>query len=365
MSFNKNVFDKFAIEGDFLSAEAFGDGHINDTFLVKVNNGESVSSYVFQRLNRNAFKDIPGLMNNFTAVTEYFKKKLEKEGADVKREVLNLVYTKDGGSYYEDEEGGAWRVTLYVQNSMSYTIKTRPEQIYESTLAFGKFQRALKDFPADTLSETIPDFHNTTKRFEALLSAAEKDTVSRLGGVVKEYEFALARREFCNTLENMKSEGILPLRVTHNDTKLNNVLFDTTTDKAICVIDLDTVMPGLSVNDFGDAVRASTSTGAEDETDLSKVNFDIDLYELAVRGFLDGTDGSLSEAEIREMPTAAIMMTLECGIRFLTDYLSGDVYFKIARPDHNLDRARTQFKLVYEMEQKFEEMRNIVNKYSH
>ena len=365
MNFIKNVFERFEIEGTLKTAEPFGDGHINDTYLVRVEEGTEVKKYIFQRINRNAFKDVQGLMKNFAAVTEYFKKSLAAEGRDVAREVLSLVYTKDGKSYYEDEDGGAWRVTLYVARSRSYTMKTSPEQIYESTLAFGKFQKALKDFPADTLSETIPDFHNTKKRFRALLDAAEKNVLSRLDSGKAEYEFALAREEFCNTLEDLKSAGVLPLRVTHNDTKLNNVLFDTDTDKAICVIDLDTVMPGLSVNDFGDAVRASTSTAAEDEVDLSKVNFDMELYELAVRGFLDGTAGSLTEAEIHQMPTAAIMMTLECGIRFLTDYLAGDVYFKISRPEHNLDRARNQFKLVSEMEKRIEEMHNIVNKYSH
>lgn len=365
MRFIEHVFENFLIEGALKTAEPFGDGHINDTYLVSVELDGVISEYVFQRVNRNAFKDIPGLMNNFSAVTEYFKKKLISEGADVTREVLSLVYTRGGKSYYEDEAGGAWRVTRFITNSRSYTINTRPEQIYESTLAFGKFQRALKDFPADTLSETIPNFHNTPKRFLALLDAAEKNVASRLESVLDEYNFALSRKEFCNTLENLKNEGTLPLRVTHNDTKLNNVLFDADSDKAICVIDLDTVMPGLSVNDFGDSVRASTSTAAEDEVDLSKVNFDIELYELAVRGFLDGTDGTLTEAEIREMPTAAIMMTLECGIRFLTDYLAGDVYFKTSRPNHNLDRARTQFKLVSEMEKRIDEMRAIVNKYSH
>ena len=365
MNLIKNVFESFDIEGTLKTAEPFGDGHINDTYLVKSDEGTEVKEYIFQRINRNAFKDVQGLMKNFAAVTEYFKKRLAAEGRDVTREVLSLVYTKDGKSYYEDEEGGAWRVTGYVKKSRSYTMKTSPEQIYESTLAFGKFQKELKDFPADTLSETIPDFHNTKKRFRALLDAAEKNVASRLDSVKAEYEFALAREEFCNTLEDLKSAGILPIRVTHNDTKLNNVLFDTDTGKAICVIDLDTVMPGLSVNDFGDAVRASTSTAAEDEVDLSKVNFDMELFELAVRGFLDGTAGSLTEAEIKQMPTAAIMMTLECGIRFLTDYLAGDVYFKISRPEHNLDRARTQFKLVSEMEKRIEEMHNIVNKYSH
>ena len=360
----KKIAEHFMLDGEYWKSEAFGDGHINDTFLVYMHEGKEVKKYVLQRINGNAFKDINSLMENIIAVSDHLKKAVVSRGGDPKREALSIVYTHDGKSCFNVDDGSAWRAINYVSDSKSYNNHTSAEQVYESALAFGKFQKDLGDFPVEKLSETIKDFHDTPKRFEALVKAAEKDEFSRLDSVRAEYEFAKSHEKFAHTLEDMKKSGILPLRVTHNDTKLNNVLFDVNTDKAICVVDHDTVMPGLSVNDFGDTVRSVVSGADEDERDLTKVKFHLDLYELLVRGFLDGTGGTLTDAEVKALPYGALMMTLECGMRFLTDYLSGDVYFKTSRPDHNLDRARTQFELLRQMEENIDTMHEIVNKYS-
>ena len=252
---------------------------------------------------------------------------------------------------------------IFVDKSLSYDKVERPEQFYESAVAFGNFQYMLKDYPADTLYETIPNFHNTPDRVRLFEEALKKDVCGRAKEVSEEIDFVLSRRDFADTLERARREGRLPLRVTHNDTKLNNILFDEATGKALCIVDLDTIMPGYSVNDFGDSIRFGATTALEDETDLSKVNFDISLYELYVKGFIEGTKGGLTECEMELLPIGAIMMTYECGTRFLTDYLSGDTYFKISRPKHNLDRARNQFKLVLDMEASLEKMRDIVKKY--
>ena len=364
MNLIKKVSEKFDILGEFKESKAIGDGHVNDTLLVETVSGGEVKKYVLQRINTNAFKNPDVLMKNIVSVLEYLKAQVISRGGDAERENLSVVYTREGKSFLKDDDGNVWRMMNYIAGSKSYTTPTRLEQIYESAYAFGKFQRELNGFPAEELCETIADFHNTPKRLEALVKAAESDKHLRLDGVRAEYEFAKAREGFTHTLEDMKKSGILPVRVTHNDTKLNNVLFDVNTDKPVCVVDLDTVMPGLSVNDFGDAVRSTASGADEDERDLTKVKFNMDIYEHLVRGFLDGTDGSLTDAEIQALPTGAIMMTLECGMRFLSDYLSGDVYFKTSRPNQNLDRARTQFELVRQMEEKIDEMRKIVNKYS-
>jgi Ser/Thr protein kinase RdoA (MazF antagonist) len=252
----------------------------------------------------------------------------------------------------------------FISDSISYDKVETPEQFYESAVAFGNFQYMLKDYPADTLNETIVNFHNTPDRLRQLDEAIAADKCDRLCEVQAEVDFVNARRDFCYTLEREHEAGKLPLKVTHNDTKLNNILFDKNTGKPICVVDLDTIMPGYSVNDFGDSIRFGATTALEDETDLSLVNFDIDLYELYVKGFIEGAAGGLTEGEIEMLPVAAMMMTYECGMRFLTDHLSGDTYFRIHREGHNLDRARNQFKLLSDMEECFDEMQNIVKKYT-
>ena len=357
----ENVVKGFQVEGNVTEYIPFGNGHINDTRLVTMDNGVQ---FVLQRINKNVFKRPDLLMENYVGVTEFIRKKIEKMGGDPLREVLNAIPAKDGKPYIIDEEGQYWRLLVYVTDSMSYDKVERPEQFYDSAVSFGDFQYMLRDYPAHTLYETIVNFHNTPDRYRQLMEAVECDAKGRLKEVGAEVEFAKARREFANTLENAHKEGRLPLRVTHNDTKLNNILFDTNTGKALCVVDLDTIMPGYSVNDFGDSIRFGATPALEDETDLSKVNFDISLYELYVKGFIEGAKGGLTEGELEMLPIGAIMMTFECGMRFLADYLNGDTYFRIHRPSHNLDRCRNQFKLVSDMEAHLDEMKAIVKKYA-
>ncbi len=357
----ESVVSAFEVEGKVVEYVPFGNGHINDTRLVTMDSGVQ---YVLQRINKNVFKRPDLLMENYVGVTTFIRKKIEAAGGDPLREVLNAIPTKDGKPYTIDEEGQYWRLLVYVTESMSYDQVERPEQFYDSAVSFGDFQYMLRDYPAATLHETIVNFHNTPDRYRQLMEAIEGDAKGRLKEVGAEVEFAKARCEFAGTLERAHKEGKLPLRVTHNDTKLNNILFDTNTGKALCVVDLDTIMPGYSVNDFGDSIRFGATTALEDETDLSKVNFDISLYELYVKGFIEGAKGGLTEGELEMLPIGAIMMTFECGMRFLADYLNGDTYFRIHRPSHNLDRCRNQFKLVSDMEAHLDEMRAIVKKYS-
>ncbi len=357
----ENVVSAFDIEGKVSEYVPFGNGHINDTRLVTMDNGVQ---YVLQRINKNVFKRPDLLMENYVGVTKFIRKKIEEMGGDPLREVLNAIYTKDGKPYTIDEEGQYWRLLVYVTDSIGYDKVERPEQFYDSALSFGDFQYMLRDYPADTLHETIVNFHNTPDRYRQLMEAIENNAAGRLAEVGAEVEFAKARREFAHTLENAHSEGKLPLRVTHNDTKLNNILFDINTGKTLCVVDLDTIMPGYSVNDFGDSIRFGATTALEDETDLTKVNFDISLYELYVKGFIEGAKGGLTEGELEMLPIGAIMMTFECGMRFLADYLNGDTYFRVHRPSHNLDRCRNQFKLVADMESQLDEMKAIVRKYA-
>ena len=356
----ENIVAAFEVEGKVVEYVPFGNGHINETKLVTMDNG---TQYVLQRINKNVFKRPDLLMENYVGVTKFIRKKIEEMGGDPLREVLNAIPTKEGLPYTVDEEGQYWRLLVYVTESMSYDKVERPEQFYDSAVSFGDFQYMLRDYPAETLHETIVNFHNTPDRFRQLTEAIENDAKGRLAEVQAEVEFAKAREEFAGTLERARAEGKLPLRVTHNDTKLNNILFDTNTGKALCVVDLDTIMPGYSVNDFGDSIRFGATTALEDETDLSKVNFDISLYELYVKGFIEGAKGGLTEGELEMLPIGAIMMTFECGMRFLADYLNGDTYFRIHRPSHNLDRCRNQFKLVADMEAQLDQMKAIVKKY--
>lgn len=358
------IVEKFNVEGAFVSAKPFGNGHINDTRIITTKDGEGrLHQYVLQGINKSVFRDPPKLMENYSRVTEYIKEEIIRNGGDPEREVLSLVKTHDGKTYTTDNRGEYWRMLVYVTDSMSYDKVECPEQFYDSAVAFGNFQYMLRNYPADTLHETIVNFHNTPERYNQLMKAVEMDSCGRLSEVMPEVEFCKARREFAETLERAHKEGKLPLRVTHNDTKLNNILFDSKTGKSLCVVDLDTIMPGYSVNDFGDSIRFGATTALEDEADLTKVNFDINLYELYVKGFLEGVNGGLTEIEYELLPIGAIMMTYECGMRFLADYLNGDTYFRTHRPGQNLDRARNQFKLVRDMESMLPKMHRIVEKY--
>ncbi|MBQ9952323.1 MAG: aminoglycoside phosphotransferase family protein [Clostridia bacterium] len=351
---SREIANRFAIKGEAVYCERYGQGHINETYLVKSSGG---ADYILQKVNNTVFKDVPGLMNNIASVTKY----LGQRDPDP-RHTLHLVPTLDGKDYLVDEEGKPWRLYDFVMDSVCLQAAETPEDFYQSAVAFGMFQRQLSEFPADTLVEVIPHFHDTPDRYRIFREAIEKDVCGRKHLVEEEIAFALAREEEAASLMNQLNAGILPLRVTHNDTKLNNVMLDAEKRTPLCVIDLDTVMPGLMAFDFGDSIRFGASTALEDEKDLSKVEMSLDLYETYVKGFVATCGASMTDAEAESLPMGAKLMTLECGVRFLTDFLSGDVYFHIKRPEHNLDRCRTQFKLVADMEKKWTEMHEIVKK---
>lgn len=343
----------------------FGEGHINETYAVYMptEQGTEEPFYVLQRINTNVFKQPGQVMDNIFGVTEYLRDVIRKEGGDPDRETMSCIKTKNGENFFEDDQGQPWRCSNFITNSMCYQTVEEPEQFYQSARSFGHFLKQLGDYPASSLYETIPFFHDTVKRFQAFSQAVQRDVKNRARTCRGEIDFALAREEDCTVLMNQLNEGILPLRVTHNDTKLNNILFDKETGEGLCIIDLDTIMPGLAANDFGDSIRFGASTAEEDEKDLDKVHFDIHLYELYVKGYVEMARDVLTQEELMSLPWGARLMTFECGIRFLADYLQGDVYFKTAYPEHNLVRARTQFKLVKEMEEQFEEMCRIVKEY--
>ena len=338
----------------------YGQGHINDTFCVlcQPQEGDCIR-FILQGLSVAAFPRQDELMENFIGITSYLRNKVIAEGGDPSRETLSLVKTKDGKDYYTDNTGKAWRLTPFIENTDCYQTAT-PALFEASARAFGRFQYMLRDYPAETLHEPIVNFHNTEDRFAKFEAALAADKMGRAKEVEAEVKFAMDRKADCSVALQALRDGKLPLRVTHNDTKLNNILIDRDTHEGICVIDLDTTMPGLSINDFGDSIRFGANHSKEDEKDLSKVNFDIELYEAYTRGFLEGARGGLTPAELEYLPWGAKLMTLECGIRFLTDYLDGDNYFRIHYPEQNLDRCRTQFKLVADMEAQWEQMHSIV-----
>lgn len=359
----EEAIQSFALKGNMESYSLYGNGHINDTFLLKVRSGNQTIPYILQRMNHEIFKNPVTLIDNIAFITGFLRKKIILKGGDPERETLNLVPAKDGKFYYEDSIGSYWRVYQYISNATSLDYVKNEQVFYHSAVAFGNFQNLLADYPVSELHETIANFHNTKIRYQALYEAVEADVFNRAKEVRDEIDFAFSHREIANTLMDMLDRKQLPLRVTHNDTKLNNIMIDNITKKAICIIDLDTVMPGLSAYDFGDAIRFGASTGAEDEMDLSKVDFDLKLFEVYTRGFIEGSNHSLTEHEIKSLPYGALTMTYECGIRFLMDYLQGDNYFKTSREKQNLDRCRTQFKLVRGMEKNWSYMKDIVSQY--
>lgn len=335
-----DIFRMFEIEGEPVSVTPYGNGHINQTFVAVTDRRR----YILQRINNSIFTDVDGLMNNIYLVSEY----LSQRDSDP-RHVLKPLRTREGG-LYAAADGGYWRLYNFIEDSICLEAAESAEDFETSARAFGDFQSRLAGFDAGKLIETIPHFHDTPDRYRIFREAIAADPLGRAQDVAKEIDFALAREEMAGTMTRMLARGELTLRVTHNDTKLNNVLLDARTRAPLCVIDLDTVMPGLAGNDFGDSIRFGASTAAEDERDLDRVNFSFKLYEAYARGFLGACGASLTQSEIETLPMGAILMTLECGVRFLTDHIMGDTYFRIHRENHNLDRCRTQFKLVAEME---------------
>ena len=345
------IFRQFPTDGSAVSFEPVKSGHINETFLVTTDTG---ARYILQWINQYVFPNVEAIMHNMSRITAF----LSKDGAE-DMTMIHYIDTRDGKSYYDDGCGGAWRIYRFVENSVCHQYAENDGQFYESGRGFGAFLHALRDFPAAQLEETIADFHNTPARFKAFRRALEADACGRRAEVGPEIEFLLRREERACSLQHLLEAGELPVRATHNDTKINNVLMDENTGRALCVIDLDTVMPGLAAYDFGDAIRFGASTAADDEKDLEKVRLDLGRFRAFARGFLEACP-SLTQAEVRSLPLGAYTMTVECGMRFLTDYLMGDKYFSIEYPTQNLDRCRAQFKLAREMEQHFDEMEQVL-----
>lgn len=340
----------FRFNGKVTFCEPYGFGHINSTQLIT---DESGKRYILQKISDHVFKDVPALMENIDLVTSY----LRERAADP-RTVLTLVRAKDGSSYVKNEFG-YWRVYDFVENTICLQRAETDMDFYESAIAFGRFQQLLQEFPVEKLHETIPDFHNTPDRFRLFREVLAKDPMNRAKDVQAEIDFIFSQEEAVSSAQHMLERGELPTRVTHNDTKLNNVLLDAATRKALCVIDLDTVMPGLSIFDFGDSIRFGAATADEDERDLDKVSMSLSRFRVYTRGFVQSCPG-LTENELAMLPMGARTMTLECGMRFLTDYIDGDHYFTVHREGHNLDRCRTQLKLVRDMVGKWDAMQKIV-----
>jgi len=343
----------FPLLGRFKGGAPHGSGHINDTFAVTYDQAGSAVRYIFQRINHRIFTDVPALMDNIARVTAHTAAKTTEEYAvDSSRRALALVRARDGLPYHRDSAGNFWRCYLFIEKARTYDVIESPKQAREGARAFGRFQKILISLPGARLHETIPHFHNTPRRCELLRSAIERDTHGRRIAVPEEIEFAFRREHFASTLHALLARGDLPERITHNDTKLNNVMIDDTTQEGVCVIDLDTVMPGIALHDFGDMVRSATNSTAEDERDVSRVDVRQEIFDALVEGYLGETRHFLNEAECAHLVTAGRLMTYEVGIRFLTDFLEGDIYFKTKRPGQNLDRARNQFALLRKMEER-------------
>ena len=360
----QEVLAAFDFGAPVVGALRYGQGHINDTFVVHTQPEDtSCRRFILQRMSAAAFKRPDQLMENIMGVTEYLGREIESRGGDREREALRVIRPRNGEPYYTDSANGAWRVYPFVEDTICYQTAETPALFAASGRAFGRFQRLLQGYPAQTLHETIPHFHDTEDRLAKLKAALAADNLGRAAECRPELDFVLSREADCSVALQALRDGVLPLRVTHNDTKLNNVLMDRDSGEGLCIIDLDTVMPGLSINDFGDSIRFGANHSAEDEKDLSKVNLDVSLFEAYTQAFLEGAGGTLTAAEIDHLPWGAKLMTFECGIRFLTDYLEGDVYFHTTRDGQNLDRCRTQFKLVSDMESHWDELAEIVKKY--
>lgn len=360
----KRIVDKFILEGEYVSSKPYGNGHINDTYIISYNKKGKLKYYILQRINHYVFKNVDQLMDNFVRVTDYIYKKLILDDRNPYRGVLNVIPTKDGKYYcYDVETDKYYRLLTYIENSTSLEVVDNAEVFERVGKAFGDFQNLLKDFDITNLYETIPNFHNTKVRYQNFINALNTNEFDRAKTCKEEIDFVTSRKELCNTIVDLIEEKKIPLRVTHNDTKANNILIDKDTLETLCVVDLDTIMPGSILYDFADSIRFGCNTANEDEQDLSKVKFSIENFEAYTKGFLGETKDNMNSFEKANIINACKIITLECGMRFLTDYLENDKYFKIHRENHNLDRCRTQFKLVLEMEKYTDILESIVNKY--
>ncbi|MCP4731969.1 MAG: aminoglycoside phosphotransferase family protein [Roseibacillus sp.] len=359
----RSIADQFAIEGQYTRGEEVKSGHINSTYLVtyELEDGEC-RRYILQRINEKVFKDPLAVMRNVECVTSHINWKVLRRKRNLGGQTLSLYPHKTGRFYGYGEGGGIWRCYNYFEGCQTHDVVGNTRQAFEAGHAFGSFQDLVSDLPPDEIVETIPDFHDTRRRYQTLMEAVERDSCGRVGEVQMELEFVRRNEDVVDRLLRLKEKGDLPLRITHNDTKINNVLFDMETDEAVCVIDLDTVMPGLSLYDFGDLVRTATNPAAEDERDLGKVEMSIRVFESLVEGYLAAAGKILNEAEIAQMAFSGRLISIELGMRFLTDHLNGDRYFRVHRENQNLDRARTQLCLARQIEEREEEMNRFVLK---
>ena len=351
------VCTRFAFAGEVTDVQVCGNGHINSTYVVTVEGGKR---YILQILNTAVFKDPVGVMNNIVAVTDHIRRGLAAAGEDTERGTMQVIFTRDGANGYTDGDGRFWRAYDFVEGTVCRLTVDSPETFERVGEAFGDFQRRLSDFDASSLHESIPNFHNTKKRYADFLASVERNASGRAHLVQDEIKFIMDRADKCSLIVDALADGTLPLRVTHNDTKLSNILLDEVTEEAVCIIDLDTVMPGSSLYDFGDSIRAGAASAAEDEPDLDQVHFLPEMFKVYARGFIRGTGGDLTPNEVAMLPEGGYIITLETGIRFLSDYLDGDVYFHTDYPDHNLIRARTQLKLVAETEAYMPQLKEFV-----
>lgn len=346
-----NISRQFHIYGELLHAEPCKVGHINETYTATYEQGGKQIRYIHQRINHEVFKDPVGLMDNLQRVTTHLRQKFAEHGVrDITRRALTVIPTRDGRSYFKTTDGEFWRTFVFIENVRTFESVESGEQAYEAGKAFGEFQRLLVDLPGARLHDTIPHFHNTRKRFEAFAKALKEDRVNRAASAKKEIAWVLAHEKLCDVVLKAMAAKKIPERITHNDTKFNNVMLDIETGRAMCVVDLDTVMPGCALYDFGDQVRTTTSPTLEDELDLSKVEMRMPMFKALCRGYLETAGAFLNKHERALIAFSGKLITYTIGLRFLTDYLNGDAYFRIHRPHHNLDRCRTQFRLVDSIE---------------
>jgi hypothetical protein len=360
-----DISKQFQIYGEILHAETCKIGHINETYSATYDQGGTRVRYIHQKINQNVFKNPSGVMTNVMRVTTHLRRKLEEQGAeDLTRRSLTIVPTRKGDSFFRDPDGNFWRTFVFVESVQTFESVQSAKQAFEAGKAFGTFQNLLVDLPGGRLHDTIPDFHNTRKRFASLRKAVEGDHFNRAKEASKEIDFALKRENLVDVILNAMAKGKIPERITHNDTKFNNVMLDIETGEAMCVVDLDTVMPGCALYDFGDIVRTATSPTLEDERDLRKVKMQMPMFEAIAKGYLTAAGKFLNPTEKSLIAFAGKLITFTIGIRFLTDFLNGDTYFRIHRPGHNLDRCRTQFKLVQSIEEQEEKMQKFVEKFS-
>ncbi len=360
----RDVIPHFCFEGRYQTVCEMTSGNVNRTYLLEYRDGPARLLYTLQHINTYVFKNPCDVMSNIALVTEHLRRSLLRNGEDPKRRVLELIPTRDGRFMHEDEHGRVWRAYSYISEAAALDVVGSLAEMEEVGRGFGSFQRLLSDFSAESLRASIPDFHNTVKRFDAFVRAVGEDRAGRAGSASREIEFLLERRGMMGEIVELMDNGTLPLRVTHNDTKANNVLLDRNTGKAICVIDLDTVMPGSSLYDYGDAIRFGASTAAEDERDTSLVALDMDKTRAFTRGFIGEADGFLTREELTRLPLGVKVITCELSMRFLTDYLDGDLYFKVNSPEHNLIRARAQMKLLADVEKREQELDDMVQSFT-